>query len=107
MPNVTDDDMLFKFGDEPEAQPAAEQRVAAWQIEQVRSALDTLGATKMSERQGIVEEIVGHPITALRELTYDEVRPLLEGLHARKAASPTSSSSAWDERDEDTWIDRL
>ncbi|MEU4450207.1 hypothetical protein AB0F44_02700 [Nocardioides sp. NPDC023903] len=104
---MTDDDMLFQLGDEPEAQAAAAQPAAAWQIEQLRTALDTLGMTEMSERQRVVEELVGHPITALKELTYDEVRPLLEGLHARKAASPTSSTSAWDDRDEDTWIDRL
>ncbi|WP_406032200.1 hypothetical protein OG801_27310 [Nocardioides sp. NBC_00163] len=104
---MTDDDMLFRFGDEPEEQPAAVQPAAAWQIEQLRTALDNLGVTEMSERQMVVEEIIGHSITALKDLTYDKVRPLLEGLHARKAASPSSSSSAWDERDEDTWIDRL
>ena len=99
--------MLLQFGYEPVVPPAVTQPVAAWQIGQLRTALDNLGVTGMFERQKVVEELVGHPIVALKDLTFDEVRPLLEGLHARKAASPTSSRSAWDERDEDTWIDRL
>lgn len=80
--------------------------IARWQIDQLRSALDGLGVASMAERQKVVEEIVGRPVAALSELSHEDVRPLLEGIHARKPKAE-SAGSAWDQRDEDTWIDRL
>ncbi|MFI5623463.1 hypothetical protein ACIA03_08365 [Nocardioides sp. NPDC051685] len=103
------DDALFALNDsapEPVAPPAP-QAIADWQVKQLRAALDALGTSEMTDRQRIVEEIVGRPVAALKELRYDDVRPLLEGLHARKSATSTTAGSAWDDRDEDTWIDRL
>ncbi|WP_406032223.1 hypothetical protein OG801_27375 [Nocardioides sp. NBC_00163] len=108
---MTDEDALFQLFDDPSsetiAQPSVPQPIAAWQISQIRAALDSLGTTDMSERREQVEAVVGRPVAALGELMYDDVRPLLEGLHARRAASGASTTSAWDERDEETWIDRL
>ncbi len=60
----------------------------------------------MEDRQRLVAELVGRPVASLRELTGPEARALLEKLAARRAA-PTSQGSSWDERDEETWIDRI
>lgn len=106
---VSDDDGLFVLADNapgsaPESPPAP---IQAWQVEQVRTALDAAGATSMIERQALIEEIVGRPVAALRDLHFADVRELLESLHDRKTPNQSRIGSAWDQRDEDTWIDRI
>ncbi|MFJ9390264.1 hypothetical protein ACIRON_15670 [Nocardioides sp. NPDC101246] len=106
---MSDESALFDFADEPSTDPvpAALAPIRTWQVDQLRQALDATNATSMEERQALVEEHVGRPVGALRELHYDDVRPLLEALHKRKVATVDTAGSAWDHRDEDTWIDKL
>ena len=101
------EDALFAI-DEPTPVEAPPQpaRILTVQVDQVRKALDGLNLATMAERQTVVEEILGRPIATLRDLFSEDVRPLLEGIHVRKPKQGTEGS-AWDERDEDTWIDRL
>lgn len=92
----------------PAASNSAENAgsLADWQITQLRESLAKSGAQSMAERQRLVEEIVGRPVPALRELTIPEARKLLESLAARRQ-SAAGAGSSWDDRDGDTWIDRL
>lgn len=105
------DDGLFDLPDLPE--PAADapqhsETVADWQVAQLRGALDALGMADMSERQKMIERLVGRPVSSLRDLTWSEARSLGEHIAAQKLATRDSKTgSAWDDRDEDTWIDRL
>lgn len=106
---MDDDDALFGLTETrrvDEGEPAATP-IKDWQVDQLRNALDATGTTVMSERQALIEELVERPVAALRELNFNDVRPLLEGLHARKAATTEEAGSTWDQRDEDTWIDKL
>lgn len=103
------DETLFGT-DEPDATAAPEPertRILTSQVAQIRGALDGLELATMHDRQRVIEEILGRRVTALRDLYADEVRVVLEGIHARKPKARTTSGSAWDDRDEDTWIDRL
>ncbi|TIC84448.1 hypothetical protein [Nocardioides sp. GY 10127] len=59
----------------------------------------------MAERQALVEEVVGRPVTSLRDLTSREATGALERLGEDRRRADTGSS--WDDRVEDTWIDRL
>lgn len=107
---VNQEDALFGFGqDEPASSPeAAQPPVQSWQIDQLRNALDAAGVTEMRDRQELVEELVDRPVASLRELRFADVRPVLEALHARRSATHAiPKGSAWDQRDEDTWIDRI
>ncbi|MEU0312297.1 hypothetical protein [Nocardioides sp. NPDC006273] len=106
---MNQEDALFGLGqEEPEPSPEAVPSPAQpWQIDQLRNALDATGVTEMGERQALIEELVGRPVAALRELHFADVRPVLEVLHARRATDATPTGSAWDQRDEDTWIDRI
>ncbi|MFE6507638.1 hypothetical protein ACFVDI_05745 [Nocardioides sp. NPDC057767] len=106
---MTHDDALFGFDEEePEAPAAAAPApVQAWQIDQLRTALDASGTSGMDERQALIENLVGRPVAALRELHFADVRALLEALHARRVTDETETGSVWDQRDEDTWIDRI
>lgn len=106
---VSEDDALFGLADDipastPEESPAP---IQTWQIDQIRNALDVTGITAMTERQTLIEEIVGRPVAALRELHFADVRRLLEELHTRKAPTVASTDSVWDQREGDTWIDRI
>lgn len=108
---MSTDGTLFG-GDDPNPKPAPQPtpppRIAAWQVEQLRGALAARGLEDMAQRQHLVEQLVGRSVPALRDLSWAEARTLHEQL-AKRAPSPKSNgpSSSWDERDEDTWIDRL
>lgn len=92
--------------------PSADSPSAApnWQIDMIRRALDAQELRSMADRQAAVESAVGRPVTSLRDLTADEARSLLHTLaesRQRTSASTPAASSSWDDRDHDTWIDRL
>jgi len=99
------------FGDEepaPTGLPPANHTpapIADWQVDLLRKALDARALTAMEDRQRAVEEAVGHPVANLRALTGEEAMRVLNRLGARRATS--ADGSAWDQREEDTWIDRL
>ena len=80
--------------------------MADWLVDRMREALTDRGLTTMSERQTAIETIAGRPIDSLRSLTRAEALRVVEQLGSASAAS-TRLTSAWDKRDEDTWIDRL
>jgi len=98
------------FGDVPEpdstpvVSPLAAAGIAEWQVDMIRAALDKRGVAGMSDRQELIESIVGHAVMNLRELNSTEARQVLEGL---STTSPGRQASSWDDREEDTWIDRL
>lgn len=102
---------LFLFGDDDEpAQPTPTQPASApiadWQVDLLRKALDARGLTAMADRQRAIEEAAGRSVESLRSLSSAEALDILSGL----GPAPTQqegSTSAWDDRDEDTWIDRL
>lgn len=99
------------FGDDEPAQPEPVQPapapIADWQVDMLRKSLDARGVTTMAERQEVIEEAVGRSVESLRSLTHEEGLRVLSQLGQAPAAPQNSSKSAWDDRDEDTWIDRL
>lgn len=100
---------LSLFGDEPASEQVqaapVEARIADWLVDSLREALTARGLTTMGERQEAIEVAVGRPVDALRSLTRAEALQALSQLAA--LAQQTRSTSRWDDRDEDTWIDRL
>lgn len=105
---VSDDLSLFGDDEAPATQgiEAAPAPIADWQIDLLRKALDARELTTMTERQKAIETAAGRPVESLRALTHEEALQVLARLGP--APAPRSGSgSAWDQRDEDTWIDRL
>ena len=106
--HVSDDPPLF--GDDEPSEPAPlfrpETPIAEWQVELLRRALDARGLTDMSDRRQQIEDLAGRPVASLRELTADEAMTVLAAL-GRTPPAARPSGSSWDDRDEDTWIDRL
>ncbi|WP_262852282.1 hypothetical protein [Mumia quercus] len=103
-------DDLPLFGDDEPSEPAPLVRpvtpIADWQVELLRRALDARNLTDMSDRRQQIEDLSGRPVASLRELTADEAMTVLAAL-GRTPPAARPSGSSWDDRDEDTWIDRL
>jgi hypothetical protein len=102
------------FGDSEHNQSEARRRpdpdsqgLPAWQVDSLRAAFDKTGLTGQDERKKTVEQILGRTVAALRELTHAEAGQVRDALHAQMTAADDRGDSAWDQRDEDTWIDRL
>lgn len=109
---MSDDGALFG-DDEPAPEPKSgttpqPRGLADWQVSQLRSALDTSGVTEMTARRQLVERLVGRPVPSLRDLTFSEAIELHQELR-NQVRSPASKPprSSWEDRSEDTWIDRL
>lgn len=102
------DDLSLFGDDEPQVAPATPTPapVADWQVDLLRKALDARGLTTMDERQQVIQVAVERPVESLRSLTHEEALRVLSRLGEAPAAK-SASGSAWDQRDEDTWIDRL
>lgn len=86
--------------------PRTAQVVSNWQVDLLRKSLDARGLTSMAERQAAIEAVVGREVPSLRALTQEEALSVLSQF-GREPVKRTSTGSAWDDREEDTWIDRL
>lgn len=105
---MSDDPSLF--GDDPSPAPVeatkAPTPIADWQVDLLRRALDARGLTSMADRQQAIESAAGRAVESLRALSHDEGLQVLSRLGQQPSAG-RSASSHWDDREEDTWIDRL
>ncbi|MEV7571536.1 hypothetical protein AB0P28_00400 [Pseudarthrobacter sp. NPDC089323] len=101
---------LFNFGERqtPAVPTSAEPPVQDHQIAAIRQAFAAAGIDSQERRQEIAQSCVVRPLTALRELSAVEAHRVLQRLKAIAAAKPRQEgASAWDLREEDTWIDKL
>lgn len=77
------------------------------QVQQLREAFAAAGIESMDDRRAIIESCTLRPVATIRELLAKDVRPILRRIEERKGGPRTISGSSWDNREEDTWIDRL
>lgn len=82
-------------------------RISPEQIASIRSAFDTAGIADMAERQEVIQSCVIRKISNIRELYSREVRQVLTRIEGWGRKAEAASGSAWDNRGEDTWIDKL
>jgi len=101
---------LSLFGDDQPSTPVEPARIETpipdRLVDQLKEALTARGLTTMAERQQAIEAAAERPVESLRSLTRAEALRVLERLNAEPAPQ-ARSASAWDNRAEDTWIDRL
>ena len=106
---VPDDDLPLFGDDEPADAPLPapkEPPITDWQVDLLRNALDARALTAMNDRKRAIETAAERPVESLRSLTHDEALRVLSKL-GQTPATKSPTGSAWDERDGDTWIDRL
>lgn len=77
------------------------------QVRQLRDAFAAAGINSMDERKAIIESCTVRPVTTIRDLLAKDVRLVLRRIEVRSLPSRPTSGSAWDNREEETWIDKL
>ncbi|WP_091607344.1 hypothetical protein [Arthrobacter koreensis] len=100
---------LFNLVEEEEtsASSPADAPLTEEQIEAIRRAFTEAGLDSMQERQELIEACTARPVTNIRELRAQDYRRVLKRISEKRQPSASTSGSAWDNRDEDTWIDKL
>lgn len=90
----------------PEAPEALQELpIRPEQIQQIREAFDKAGVREQEERKSLINSVLIRDVASLRELHAVEVRRILQAIEQR--TKPKSTGTAWDNREEDTWIDKL
>lgn len=104
------DDVLFDLDQPVAASPVQDDGkvpVQERQIGQIRKLFEAAGIEDQGDRQKFVESVLAGPISGLRSLSRFQALRVIDALVGRKGASTGPKRSAWDDREEDTWIDRL
>lgn len=81
--------------------------ISSRQVQQLRSAFDGAGIMSMDERQKIIQQSTGRQVENIRSLFSREVMSVLSHVDRTGRRVETERSSAWDDREDDTWIDKL
>jgi DNA polymerase-3 subunit epsilon len=75
---------------------------------QIRGLFGQLGVGDAHTQFEVTEELTGTRIRSVAELDSATAHRLIAGLHRRLAnLAKVRSGNSWDDREDDTWIDRL
>lgn len=78
------------------------------QRSEIRGLFAELEISTAPEQFEVVKELTGHTLSSVGELTAAAAQMLTARLKTRLARrGRTSTGNSWDDREEDTWIDRL
>lgn len=77
------------------------------QIQAIRDAFERAGVVSQDDRRALIESVVVREVASLRELKAVDARRILQRIEGLRSPKPASTGSAWDNREEDTWIDKL
>lgn len=91
----------------PEAAARLDSPISPRQVQQLRSAFDGAEIMSMDERQKIIQQSTGRQVENIRLLFSREVMAILSHIDRTGRRVETARNSAWDDREEDTWIDKL
>lgn len=101
-------DSLFEIDTPQSTVPLQHLPITDEQVAQLRAAFAEAGIHEQHERKALIESYVVRKVDSLRDLHATDAHRLLNLLHQRKEAQPKIvGGSAWDNREEETWIDRL
>lgn len=104
---MNDEPGLFDIPNDPALGSLQEMPIRPEQVQQIREAFDRAGLAGQGERKTLINSVVIRDVASLRELHAVEVRRILAAIEQGSADKPKSRGSAWDDREEDTWIDKL
>lgn len=77
------------------------------QITDIRDAFRQAGITDQHQRKEIVESVAFRSVASLNDLQAVEAHRILKVIKGMQTSKPNREGSAWDNREEDTWIDKL
>lgn len=98
---------LFPEPDEAPAQVLEDLPINERQVQRLREAFAAAGIDSMDDRRAIIESCTIRRVDSIRDLLAKDVRPILRRIQERSLPAKQISGSAWDNREEDTWIDKL
>ncbi|MCD9198325.1 hypothetical protein [Aeromicrobium wangtongii] len=99
---------LFDLGDEPEPRDeSVPARARDEQVQIIRNGLDDAGLVSQDDRREFVESVILSEVSSLRALTALQARRVIDRLKTQHGASKDTDGSAWDNRERDTWIDKM
>ena len=85
----------------------SEPMISEQQVVSIKEAFTSAGIQTMQARQELIQSCVVRPVGNIRELYARDVRRILKRIQERTRTPVVDNGSAWDNRDEDTWIDKL
>lgn len=108
MPVYGEASSLFEI-DEPALSPnvLAPLPIKTEQIQAIRDAFERAGVEGQDDRKALIESVVLREVSSIRELRAVDVPRILQRIEGLRSSKPASTGSAWDNREEDTWIDKL
>lgn len=101
-------DSLFEI-DAPESTvPLQHLPITDEQVAQIRAAFADISVHEQHQRKALIESYMVRKVNSLRDLHATDAHRLLNLLRQRKVTQPKIvGGSAWDNREEETWIDKL
>lgn len=99
-------DSLFDLASPAPSIPV-EKLIRDDQVQQIREAFVDADMKGQEERKAFVESVVLREVGSLRDLTAIEAHRVLTRIKGRSSTEQKSTGSAWDNREEDTWIDKM
>jgi hypothetical protein len=105
------DDQLPLFGDDndgPQPPHIATLAMTLSQREVIRTAFAQLEINDAAGQFAAVADLTGHHITSVLQLEEHQAQTLIYRLKAKiDSIGRKNTGNVWDDRDEETWIDRL
>lgn len=99
---------LFDDGAAPEEQPPRPVLMSESQRARIRALFADLGVATAREQFKTVAETTGVRISSVAELEATTAQTLISRLESRVASRGSANTgNSWDDREEDTWIDRM
>jgi hypothetical protein len=81
--------------------------MTAPQRDAIRSGFAELGVSTATDQFAMVLELTGRHITSVAQLEARHAQTLIYGLEEKvRTLGRKNTGSAWDDREEDTWIDK-
>ena len=105
---MPDEPSLFNLDADQMPTIAVPEMITVGQRMSVREAFEVLGITEAREQFEVVHQLTAQKVTFPLQLQARHAQMLIAGLTERILAKGTvRTGNAWDDRDEDTWIDKL
>lgn len=101
---------LFELPDEPKAPEILPSLIRDEQVAEIRQLLDASILDSQQKRKQFIESVTFRKVAGIRELTSVEAGLVIRKLSLWANNSTPASKiegSAWDNREEETWIDKL
>lgn len=84
-----------------------EKKIDQEQMRRLTRAFEAAGIVDPAAQKALVRTCVFRPFDSMRDLLAKDVRPILQSIEAKSQGTKPVTGSAWDNREGDTWIDKL